>query len=97
MEPKILEEVQKQYREEGIDFNWELVRKNPKRYGVLYPLIGYFVSLMAIRFISLGVFMWLFLIGGFLLFLGGIYCANRIMNECENMKIQKEEENGSHC
>jgi hypothetical protein len=96
MELKILEEVQKQYKQEVIDFNWEPVRKNPKRYGVLYPVIGYFVSLMATRFISLGVFMWLFLIGGSLLFFGGIYCANRLMDEYEEMRIQKEVEHGGH-
>ena len=48
MEPKILVEVQKHDQQEVIDFNWEPVRKNPKRYGVLYPVIGYFVSLTAI-------------------------------------------------
>jgi hypothetical protein len=96
MELKILEEVQKHYKQEVIDFNWEPVRKNPKRYGVLYPVIGYFVSLMAVRFISLGVFMWLFLIGGSLLFFGGIYCANRLMDGYEEMRIQKEVEHGGH-
>jgi hypothetical protein len=97
MEPKILEEVQKQYKQEVIDFNWEPVRKNPKKYGVLYPIIGYFVSLIAIRFISLGVFMWLFLIGGSILFFGGIYCANGMMGEYKKIKIQKEVEHGSDC
>jgi hypothetical protein len=48
MEPQILEEVQKHDQQEVIDFNWEPVRKSPKRYGVLYPVIGYFVSLTAI-------------------------------------------------
>jgi len=97
MELEILEEVQKHYRQEVIDFNWEPVRKNPKKYGVLYPIIGYLVSLIAIRFISLGVFMWLFLIGGSILFFGGIYCANGMMHEYKKMKIQKEVEDGGHC
>jgi len=97
MEPKILEEVEKHYKQEVMDFDWEPVRKNPKRYGVLYPIVGYLVSLVAIRFISLGIFMWLFLIGGSILFFGGIYCVNGMMNECENTKIEKEAENGSHC
>jgi VIT1/CCC1 family predicted Fe2+/Mn2+ transporter len=97
MEPQILEEVQKHYQQEVIDFNWEPVRKNPKRYGVLYPIIGYFVSLVAIRFIPLGVFMWLLLIGGSILFFGGVYCANGMMGEYKKMAIQKEVEDGGHC
>jgi uncharacterized membrane protein len=97
MEGKILEEMQKHYKQDVIDFNWEPVRKNPKRYRVLYPIIGYFVSMIAIRFISLGVFMWLFLIGGSILFFGGIYCANGMIGEYEKIKIQKEVENGGHC
>jgi hypothetical protein len=96
MEPKILEEVEKHFKQEMIDFDWEPVRKNPKRYGVLYPIIGYFVSLISIRFISLAVFMWLFLIGGAILFLGGIYSAYGMMGEYEKMKTQKEVEDGSH-
>jgi len=94
MEPKILEEVQKHYQQEVIDFNWGPVKKNPKRYGVLYPIIGYFISLISIRFISVGVFMWLFLIGGAILFFGGIYCANGMMGEHKKMKIQKGVEHG---
>ncbi len=96
MEPKILEEVQKHYQQEAIDFNWEPVRKNPKKYGVLYPLIGYFVSLITIRFISVGIYMWLFLIGGAILFFGGIYCMNGITSEYENLKIQKEKKHGGY-
>ena len=90
MELKILEEVQKHYKQDAIDFNWEPVRKNPKKYGVLYPIIGYFVSLIAIRFISPGVFMWLFLIGGSILFFGGIYCANGMMGEFRGTKKNDE-------
>jgi hypothetical protein len=81
MELKILEEVQKQYKHEVIEFDWEPVRRQPKRYGILYPIIGYIVSLLAIIFMGLGVFMWLFLIGGLILFFGGIFCSNEIIGE----------------
>lgn len=91
MEVKILEEVQKHYKQDVIDFDWEPVRKNPKKYGVLYPIIGYLLSLIAIRFISLGVFMWLFLIGGAILFFGGIYCVNGIVGE--HRGSEKNDEN----
>jgi hypothetical protein len=91
MEPKILEEIQKHYKQEVIDFDWEPIRKEPKRYGVLYPIIGYFVSLIAIRFMSLGIFMWLFLIAGFIFFFGGIFCASGIIGEYN--KIKKGSEN----
>ena len=57
MEPKILEEIQKHYKQEVIDFNWEPVRKQPKRYGILYPILGYIVSLLAICLMGVGVFM----------------------------------------
>ncbi len=97
MELKILEEVQKHYKQEVIDFNWKSVRKNPKKYGVLYPIIGYIASLLAIALMRLGIFMWLFLIGGAILFFGGIYCANGMMGEYKKIKIQKEGENGGHC
>lgn len=97
MESKILEEVQKHYQQEVIDFNWEPVRQNPKRYGVLYPVLGYIVSLLAVVLMRLGIFMWLFLIGGAILFFGGIYCANGMIGEYKKMKIQKEVEHGSHC
>jgi uncharacterized membrane protein len=90
MEPKILEEIQKHYKQEVIDFDWEPIRKEPKRYGVLYPIIGYFVSLLAIRFMSLGIFMWLFLIGGSILFFGGIFCANGIIGEYRRIKSGSE-------
>ncbi len=96
MEPKILEEVKKQYQQEVIDFNWEPVRENPKRYGILYPVIGYLISLLAIRFMSLGIFMWLILIGGSILFFGGIYCTNGMMSEYKKIKTQKEGEHGGH-
>ncbi len=46
---------------------------------------------------GLGVFMWLFLIAGFILFFGGIFCANGIIGEYEKIKIQKGVEHGSHC
>ena len=48
MDTKILEEIRKHFKNDVIDFDWEPIRKNPKRYGVLYPIIGYFVSLIAI-------------------------------------------------
>jgi len=76
MEAKILEEVQKHYSQEVVDSNWEPVRTNPKRYGVLSPILGYIVSLLAIVLMRLGIFIWLFPIGGSILFFGGIYCAN---------------------
>ena len=81
MEPKIFEEIRKHSTNEVIEFNWEPVRKQPRRYGILYPVIGYVVSLIAVSFMKIGAFMWLFLIGGVLLFLGGIYCANGIIGE----------------
>ena len=81
MDPKILEEMQKQYKCEVIEFDWRLVPRQPKRYGILYPIIGYIVSLLAVIFMGLGIFMWLFLIGGSILFFGGIYCASGIVGE----------------
>jgi hypothetical protein len=97
MEPKILEEIGKHYKQEVIEFDWEPVRRQPKRYGILYPIIGYLVSLLAIIFMGLGVFMYLFLIAGSILFFGGIFCANGIIGEYKKIKIQKEVEHGSHC
>jgi len=91
MEPRILEEIRTHYKQDIIDFNWDPVRNSPKRYGALYPVIGYIVSLLAIVFIRLGVFMWLFLIAGFILFFGGIFCANGIIGEYS--KIKKVSEN----
>jgi len=96
MEPKVFEEIGKHYKQEVINFDWEPVRKQPKRFAVLYPIIGYIISLLAIILIGLGVFMWLFLIGGGVLFFGGIYCANGIIGEYKKIKIQKEVERGSH-
>jgi hypothetical protein len=96
MEPKVFEEIGKHYKQEVINFDWEPVRKQPKRFAVLYPIIGYIISLLAIILIGLGVFMWLFLIGGGVLFFGGIYCANGIIGEYKKIKIQKEVEHGSH-
>ena len=86
MEPKVLEEIRKYFKQEVIEFNWEPIRKQPKRFAILYPIIGYIVSLLAIIFMGLGVFMWLFLIGGAILFFGGIYCANGIIREYRKIK-----------
>jgi len=91
MEPKILEEIGKQFKHEVIEFDWETVRRQPKRYGILYPIIGYIVSLLAVCLMALGVFMWLFLIAGFILFFGGIFCANGLIKEYR--KIKKVSEN----
>ena len=96
MEPKILEEIHTHYKQDVIDVNWEPIWKQPKRYGILYPIIGYIISLLAIILMGMGIFMWLFLIGGGILFFGGIYCANGIIGEYKKIKIQKEEEHGSH-
>ncbi|MEW6375215.1 MAG: hypothetical protein AB1502_05420 [Thermodesulfobacteriota bacterium] len=41
MEPKILEEIRKHFKHEVIEFDWEPIRKQPRRYGILYPVIGY--------------------------------------------------------
>ncbi len=93
MEPRIFEEIRKNFRNEVIEFDWEPVRKQPRRYGVFYPIIGYIVSLLAIIFMGLGVFMWLFVIGGGILFFGGIYCANGIITGCSKYrKIEGTEE-----
>ncbi|MGA2517107.1 MAG: hypothetical protein ABSG44_11225 [Thermodesulfobacteriota bacterium] len=96
MEPKVFEEIRKHYKHEVIEFDWEPIQNQPKRYGILYPIIGYIVSLLAIVFMGVGVFMWLFLIGGGILFFGGIYCANGIIGEYKKIKIQKEGKHGSH-
>ena len=96
MEPKILEEIAKYSKHEVIEFDWGPVRKQPRRYGILYPIIGYVVSLVSISLMKIRGFMWLFLVGGFLLFLGGIYCANGIIGEYKKIKIQKEIEYGGH-
>jgi uncharacterized membrane protein len=86
MEPKILEGIRKHYKHEVIEFDWEPVRKQPKRYGILYPILGYIVSLLAICLMGVGVFMWLFLIAGAILFLGGIFCVNGIIREYRQTK-----------
>jgi hypothetical protein len=96
MEPRIFEEIKMHFGDDIIDFDWEPVRKQPKRYGILYPTLGYIVSLLAIIFIGLGVFMWLFLVAAGLLFFGGIYCANGIIGEYNEIKIQKEGDHGGH-
>ena len=86
MEPRILEEIRTHYKQDIINFDWEPVRNRPKRYGVLYPIIGYLVSLLAIVFMRLGVFMWFFLIAGFILFFGGIFCAKGMIGEYSKIK-----------
>ena len=91
MEPKILEEIREHYKQEIIDFDWEPIRKQPKRYGILYPIIGYVVSILSISLMGLGVFMWLFLIAGSIMFFGGIFCANGVIGEYK--KIKKVSEN----
>lgn len=96
MEPKILNEIRTHYKQDIIDFDWEPVRKQPKRYGILYPILGYIISLLAICLMGVGVFMWLLLIAGFILFFGGIFCANGIIGEYKKIKIQKEIEHGGH-
>jgi hypothetical protein len=96
MEPRILEEIQKHYKQELIDFDWEPIRKKPKRYGILYPIIGYIVSLVSISLMRIGVIMWLFLVAGFILFFGGVFCANGIIGEYKKIKIQKEADHASH-
>ena len=96
MEIKILEEIREHYRHEMNEFGWEPIRKQPKRDRILYPIISYIVSLLAIIFMGLGVFMWLFLIGGAILFFAGIYCANGIIGEYKKIKIQEEVEHGSY-
>jgi hypothetical protein len=93
MEPKILEEIRKHYKNEVIEFDWEPIRKQPKRFGILYPIVGYIISLLAIVFMGLGVFMWLFLIGGSILFFGGIYCVNGIISDYRKIKkVLKDDE-----
>jgi len=67
-----------------------------KRYGILYPIVGYMISLLAIIFIGLGIFMWIFLVAGSILFFGGIFYANGIIGEYKKMKIQKEDEHGRY-
>jgi hypothetical protein len=96
MEPRILEEIRTHYKQDIIDFDWDPVRKQPKRYGILYPILGYIVSMLAICLMEVGVFMWLFLIAGFILFFGGIFCANGIIGEYKKIKIKKEIEHGGH-
>ena len=89
MNPRILEEIRKNFKNEVIEFDWEPVQKQPKRYGIFYPIIGYIVyivSLLAIALMGLGIFMWLFLIAGFFLFFEGIFCANGIITEYSEYK-----------
>ncbi len=97
MDQKIFEEIQKHFKHGVIEFDWGPVRKQPRRFAILYPVIGYLVSLLAIIFMGLGVFMWLFFVAGSILFFGGIYCANGIIGEYKKLKIKKEGENGCHC
>ena len=95
MEPRVLEEIRTHYKQDIIDFDWEPVRKQPKRYGILYPILGYIVSLLAICLVGVGVFMWLFLIAGFILFFGGIFCANGIIGECNEIRKNAENQGSS--
>jgi hypothetical protein len=95
MEPRIFEEIKTHYKHEIIEFDWGPVRRQPKRYGIFYPIIGYMVSLLAIIFIGLGIFMWLFLIAGFILFFGGIFCANGIIGECNEIRKNAENQGSS--
>jgi len=96
MEPRILEEVRTHYKQDIIDFDWDSVRNRPKRYGVIYPVIGYIVSLLAIVFMRLGLFMRLFLIGGLILFFGGIFCVNGMIGEYSKLKkISENQKNPS--
>jgi uncharacterized membrane protein len=94
MGPKVLEEIGKHYKHEVIEFDWEPIRKQPKRFAILYPIIGYIVSLLAVVFMGLGVFMWLFLIAGSILFFGGIFCANGIIGEDKRGKKISEKLDG---
>jgi len=87
MEPNIFEEIRRHFKHEVIEFDWEPIRKQPRRYGILYPIIGYVVSLIAICLMRLGVFMWIFLITGSIFFFGGIICANGIIGEYNKIKI----------
>jgi len=81
MEPRILEEVRKCYQQESFDFDWEPIRKTPRKYTVVYPVVGYVLSLLAIRFIALGAFVWLFLVAGLIFFFGGIFCTYGVVEE----------------
>jgi len=81
MDARILEEIRKNFKNEVIEFDWEPVRKKPKKYGIFYPIVGYIMSVFSVGLMGLGVFMWLFLIAGFILFFGGIFCANGIISE----------------
>jgi hypothetical protein len=45
MGPKILKEIRKNFKHEVIEFDWEPVRKQPRRYGILYPIIGRILNL----------------------------------------------------
>jgi hypothetical protein len=90
MEPKVLEEIRKHFKHEVVEFDWEAIRKQPRRYGIFYPIIGYIVSLLAIILMGLGVFMWLFLVAGFIFFFGGIFCANGIIGEYRKIKSESE-------
>ena len=90
MEPKILEEIRSHLKHEVIEFDWKPVRKQPKRYGILYPIMGYIISLLAIILMGIGVFVWLFLIAGSILFFGGIFCANGIIGEYRKIRDVSE-------
>lgn len=57
MGPKIFGEIQKHFKQEMIEFDWEPIQKKPRRFIILYPIMGYLVSLLAVIFMGLGVFM----------------------------------------
>jgi len=86
MEPKILEEVRRHYQQETLSFDWEAIRKMPRKYTVVYPVVGYIVSLLAMRFIALGALVWLFLVAGFILFFGGIFCTHGVVQEYKKIR-----------
>ena len=105
MEPKILEEVRKHYQQETFDFDWEPIRKAPRKYTVVYPVVGYVVSLLAMRFIALGAFVWLFFVAGLLFFFGGIFCTHGVVTEYKKIRqipkaqgiLSKDEETCVDC
>jgi len=86
MEPKILEEVRKHYQQETLSFDWEPIRKTPRKYTVVYPVVGYVLSLLAIRFIALGALVWLFLVAGLIFFFGGIFCTHGVVEEYKKIR-----------
>lgn len=90
MDPRIFEEIRKNFKNEVIEFDWEPIRKQPWRYGMVYPIVGYIMSMLSVSLMGLGVFMWLFLIAGSILFFGGIYCISGIIEEYKEIKRGSE-------